>query len=147
MSNIEKVDELLQAFIKEFPMLENSKKLMERNATNLDNNIGLRDFEYKLSEGYKQFENWLNCLFEQEKVPNNIIAINFGLYESEDGIQLYISGSTEWELDDEDWANNNDYFPEGRYAEITLYNELYNFWEDNFELGIFLTLSSTVIFV
>ena len=146
MSNIEKVDELLQVFIKECPTLETSKKLINKNVTNFDNNFGLSGFENNLANSYKQFENWLNVLFEQEKVQDNIIAFNFGLYESEGGIQLYISGSTEWDFDDEDWASNNDYYPEGRYPDITLYKDLYNVWEDNLELGLFLTISSTIIF-
>lgn len=146
MSNIEKIDELIQVFIKEVPTLETSKKLIKKYATNFDNNVDLNDFENNLDKSYKQFENWLNMLFKQEKVQGNIIAFNFGLYESDDHIQLYISGSTEWDFDDEDWASNNDYFPEGRYPDITLYKVLYSFWEDNFELGLFLTISSTIIF-
>ena len=146
MSNIEKVDELLQLFIKECPTLETSDKLIKKYVTNFDINFDLSDFDNDLVKSYLQFENWLNVLFQQEKVQDNIIALNFGLYESEDVIQLYISGSTEWDLNNEDWASYNDYFPEGKYPDITLYKVLYNFREENFVLGLFLTISSTIIF-
>ncbi|WP_060672468.1 hypothetical protein [Rossellomorea vietnamensis] len=144
MSDIEKIDELLISLIKESPTLNNGFNIIEKYAKSIDDSADLKDFRNQLTDSYKQFEDWLNCLFEQEKVPNNILAFNFGLFESEDGIQLYITGSTEWEIDDEEWASNNDYFLEGRYANITLYNDLYNFWEDDFYLGLFLTISSTI---
>ncbi|MEH7012433.1 hypothetical protein V7087_16735 [Neobacillus niacini] len=146
MSDIEKVDELLQSLVKEMPTLINGYNIIEKYAKSIDNTADLSNFRNQLADSYKQFEDWLNELFEQDKVQDDILAFNFGLFESDDGIQLYITGSTEWEVDNEDWASNNDYFPEGRYPNITLYNELYNFWEDKFYLGLFLTISSTITF-
>ncbi|MFC4323223.1 hypothetical protein [Litchfieldia salsa] len=146
MSDIEKVDELLISLIKEVPTLNNGFNIIEQYAKSIDASADLKDLRNQLTYGYKQFEDWLSGLFDQEKVPDDILALNFGLFESADGIQLYITGSSEWEIDDEDWASNNDYFPEGRYPKIALYNELYNFWEDNFYLGLFLTISSTITF-
>ncbi|MFJ5769644.1 hypothetical protein [Psychrobacillus sp. NPDC093180] len=146
MSNIEKVNELLQLFMKEFPTLKNGNKLIGKYVINLADDAEQINLSKDFVKSYKQFENWLNKLFEQEKVPDNIIAINFGLYESDDGIQPYISGSTDWDFHDDDWASSNDYFPEGRYPEITLYKDLLKYRDDNFELGLFLTISSTIIF-
>lgn len=146
MSDIEKVDELLQSLIKEMPTINNGHNIIEKFAKSIDNTTDLSNFKNQLTVSYKQFEDWLNELFELEKVQDDILAFNFGLFESEDGIQLYITGSTEWDLDDEDWASNNDYFPEGRYPNITLYNELYNFFGDKIYLGLFLTISSTITF-
>lgn len=83
-------------------------------------------------------ENWLNNLISKEKANDNIVAVNFGLYETKDSIQLYISGSKEWELDDGDWACNNDYFPGGRYTNVALYDELYKIMNNNFEVGLLL---------
>ncbi|WP_410982691.1 hypothetical protein [Bacillus cereus] len=106
MSDIEKVDERLLAFIKEMPTLKDNKHLIGTFSKKIDKTIELRGFRSQLEEGYYQFEDWLNRLFEKEK---DIVAFNFGLFESEDDIQLYISGSIEWEADDENWASNNDY--------------------------------------
>ncbi|QHE62563.1 MULTISPECIES: hypothetical protein [Rossellomorea] len=145
MSEIEKVDQLLQQFIKEVPTLDNGFSMIEKYTKSVDVSVELRSFRNLLTDGYKEFEVWLNGLFEKENVPDEIIALNFGLFEREDGIQLYITGSSEWEIDDEDWASNNDYFPEGRYPSIKLYNELYNLYEDNFSLRLFTTISSTII--
>ena len=146
MTDIEKVDDLLQSLIKEIPTLKNGYDIIEKYARNIDNTVDLSNFKNQLSTGYKQFENWLNKLFEQEKAQESIQALNFGLFENENGIQLYITGSTEWEFDDDDWASNNDYFPEDRYPSIMLYNDLYDFWNDKFYLGLFLTISSTITF-
>lgn len=146
MSDFEKVEEQLLAFIKEMPTLNNMKNEMVNFAKNIDETVELKDFESQLIESYKQFEDWLTRLFEKEEVKEDIVAFNFGLFENGDGIQLYISGSNEWEVDDENWASNNDYFPEGRYPNIELYKNLYNCLEDNLNLGVFLTISSTIIF-
>ncbi|OXS57134.1 hypothetical protein B0G93_1187 [Bacillus sp. V-88] len=146
MSEIEKVDKLLQQLIKEIPTLDNGFSMIEEYTKNVEESVDLRSFRNLLTDGYKEFDVWLNGLFEKENVPDEINAFNFGLFESEDGIQLYITGSNEWEIDDEDWASNNDYFPEGRYPSIKLYNELYKLYEDNFYLRLFLTISSTIIF-
>lgn len=59
---------------------------------------------------------------------------------------MSISGSKEWDYNDEDWASNNDYFPEGRYPNIELYNYLFKLVEENLELALFLSLASTIIF-
>lgn len=146
MSDIEKVDELIQSLINEMPTLNNGYMIIEKYAKSIDNTVDFNNFRNELNECYKQFEAWLNELFEHEKVQDDIVAVNFGLFEDEKGIQLYITGSTVFEIDDEDWASNNDYFPEGRYPKINLYNQLYKFWEDKFYLGLFLTISSTIIF-
>ena len=146
MLDMEKVDEMILSLIKETPTLTNGYDLIEEYVREMDHTVDLRHFNKQLSTSYKQFENWFNQLLEKEKVQEGIQAFLYGLFEKEDGIQLYITGSTEWELDDDDWASNNDYFPEGRYPRITLYQDLYDFWEEKFYIGLFLTLSSTIIF-
>jgi len=146
MSGIKKVDELLKMLIKELPNLQNGYDIIEKLAKSIDHTIELSIFKKIINDSYTEFENWLNGLFQLEPVQDKIIAFNFGLFESEDGIQIYITGSSEWDSEDEDWVTNNDYFPEDRYPKITLYNELYNFWENKFYLGLFLTISSTIIY-
>ena len=146
MSDIEKVNEQLKTLIKELPHLQNGYDIIEKLAKNIEHTIELSTFNKKLNASYIEFENWLNELFELEPVQDEIIAFNFGLFESEDGIQIYIIGSSEWDSEDEDWATNNDYFPEYRYPNIALYKELYNFWDNQFYLGVFLTISSTIIY-
>ncbi|WP_391557907.1 hypothetical protein [Robertmurraya sp.] len=146
MSNLDKTDELLRNFINEMPTLMNGKNLVEKYVMNFKDSYDIFGYKTEIDNSYKQFEGWLNDLFDKEKAQDDILAFNFGLYETEDSIQLYITGSKEWDYDDEDWACNNDYFPEGRYPNIALYNNLYSSLQDNFQVGLFLTIATTIIF-
>ncbi|PKR77350.1 hypothetical protein CEY16_11500 [Halalkalibacillus sediminis] len=146
MSNIEKIDRLIQSLIEEVPTLDTGFAIIDKYVKSIDESVDLGHFRNQLADSYKPFEDWLNRLLEKEKVPKAILAFNIGLFESEDYIQLYITGSTEWEINDDHWAANNDYFPEGRYPDISLYSELYNLLNENFYLGLFLTISSTITY-
>lgn len=146
MSDIETVDRLIQDFIEEIPTLNNAVDLIEKYARIIDENADISNLKISLPESYHQYEDWLNELFAKEKVPGHIIAFNFGLYESNEGIQLYITGSSEWDMEDDDWACNNNYFPQNRYPDITFYKNLDILWERNFYLGLFLAISSSIFF-
>ena len=147
MSNLEQIDLLLNYFIKNTPTLSNGKEMLETNVASIENVFNFDSYRATLEISYHQFEEWLNNLLDKEKPQEDIIAINFGLYETENSIQLYICGSNEWHSDDESWASNNDYFPEDTYQSITLYENLYRVLENNLVLGTFLTIASTIMFV
>ncbi|MCM3356807.1 hypothetical protein [Psychrobacillus sp. MER TA 171] len=144
MRSHEELEEQLIAFIKQMPTMKSKADLIE--AIESIYNIDIITFQNLLEKSYKEFEDWLNTLLSKEKIPKEIVAINFGIFDKKDSFQLYISGSTEWDGYDDDWASNNDYFPQGRYAEITAYKTLYHLYEEQFYLGLFLTLASTIIF-
>lgn len=55
---------------------------------------------------------WVSELIEGETLPEDIVALNFGLYETPKGYCIYLVGSEEYDEEDEDWACNNDYEPE-----------------------------------
>lgn len=147
MSNLEKTGELIRDFINEMPDLTNGKDLLEKYVLKIEDSFYIGDHKKELDNSYKQFEEWLSNLFDKEKPQDEILAFNFGLFETEDNIQLYITGSKEWEYEDADWACNNDYFPEGRYPCIDIYKDLYIFLGDNFQIGLFLTIATTIMFV
>ncbi|MDM5154768.1 hypothetical protein QUF88_13335 [Bacillus sp. DX1.1] len=147
MSDLEQVDHLLNQFIENSPTLSNGKEAMGKYVAMIDDNFNLSDYKILLERSYYKFEEWLNDLLVKEKPDEDIVAFNFGLYEIENSIQIYISGSNEWDSDDEDWESNNDYFPEGRYLSIPLYDNLYRILDDNFEVGLFLTIASTIILI
>lgn len=73
---------------------------------------------------YQAFEKWLIILLEKEPLPSSIQGLNFGLFETLGGFELYLSGSNEFSYDDPDWACTNDYWPEGRYAKLSTYDEI-----------------------
>ena len=55
---------------------------------------------------------WISELVETETLPEEIVALNFGLYETPKGYCIYLNGSEEYDEEDEDWACNNDYDPD-----------------------------------
>ncbi|WP_142296462.1 hypothetical protein [Lottiidibacillus patelloidae] len=141
------MDKLLQKFIKEIPTMENKDDLINRYMKSIDDNIDPSIYLKQLKLSYKEFERWLHDLLNSEMISDEIVALNFGLFENEYTIQLYITGSKEWEFDDDDWACNNDYFPKGRYASINIYKELKILLENEFDLGLFMTIATTIILV
>lgn len=72
--------------------------------------------------------NWLNLLNSQETIPPEIIALNFGLFETETGYGIYLIGSTEYDEDDSDWACLPCDF-EAKNYQLTLKNTKNNDWE------------------
>jgi hypothetical protein len=56
------------------------------------------------------------------KLPSdlNIVAVNFGLFESESGYQLYLIGSSSYDDTDDDWSTNEDFIPKQKYFDKVL---------------------------
>jgi len=61
------------------------------------------------------FRDWLFRLCETESPDHTIIAYHFGLFERENGFAIYLIGSSEFKIDDEDWAIRNDFEPADKY--------------------------------
>lgn len=56
---------------------------------------------------------WILRINEQEILPKNIVALNFGLYEPY-GVELI--GSSNYDEEDDDWACEEDFIPEERFC-------------------------------
>lgn len=52
---------------------------------------------------------WLIQVNQKEKLPQNIVALNFNLYEGPYALDLI--GSATYDENDEDWACNEDFIP------------------------------------
>lgn len=52
---------------------------------------------------------WLIQINQSEKLPENIVALNFNIYEGPYAIDLI--GSATFDESDEDWACNEDFIP------------------------------------
>lgn len=63
----------------------------------------------------QRFHEWLETMNETEQIDQSIVAFNFGLFESEEGFEMYLSGSKNFDEDDEDWAANMDFEPKEKY--------------------------------
>lgn len=60
----------------------------------------------KIKETIKK---WLIQISQTEKLPENIVALNFNLYEGPYALDLI--GSATFDESDEDWACNEDFIP------------------------------------
>ena len=47
----------------------------------------------------KQIEDWLLELSHNEVIPENIVALNFGIFESENGYCVYLIGSESYDIE------------------------------------------------
>ena len=56
-----------------------------------------KDFQIEL-------ENWLNGIVKTEKPGKEILAFRFGLDEVENGYNLYLAGSENYDEADDEWA-------------------------------------------
>lgn len=77
-------------------------------------------------ESEKDFFDWLDRQLDDE-IPNGIIAFSLNIYESP--FKIEIVGSKEFDVEDEDWACNEDWEPGER--SIFVSDELFgDSWED-----------------
>lgn len=71
------------------------------------------DFSVNFRE---EFFNWIDlCL--SESIPESVIAYSFNLYEP---YRIELIGSASFDLNDEDWACNEDFVPTVRGIDIPL---------------------------
>lgn len=57
-------------------------------------------------------------LGESEAVPEEIQGLNFGIYETENGYCVYLSGAEQYDPEDSDWACDKDYEPKEKYKAV-----------------------------
>ena len=61
--------------------------------------------------------------------PNEVLAFNFGIYESESGYKIYLVGGFEYDEDDDDWACIE--MPEAEHRYLSFPTEMESLlWED-----------------
>jgi hypothetical protein len=67
---------------------------------------------------YHDFIAWLDRLNRSDPPPDRLAAYNIRLFESQVGYMAYLIGSRVYDLDDEDWACNEDYVPIEKYFRL-----------------------------
>ncbi len=63
----------------------------------------------------EKFNDWLNNLNKTETIDPQIVAFNFGLFETSEGYIMYLIGSKTFDPNDDDWAANIDFEPKEKY--------------------------------
>jgi len=65
------------------------------------------------------FNDWLIKIIKTESPDSSIIAINFGIFKSEKGFQLYLAGFEDYDKDNDDWATGlGDFSPNDKYFKL-----------------------------
>ena len=68
----------------------------------------------------KSIADWFDRIGRTNPPPDGIVALNIGIFETPNGYTIYLTGSTEYDPDDDDWACREDYSPKERYFELPL---------------------------
>jgi len=67
---------------------------------------------------------WLDRISDEETLPDDIVGVLVGLFESPEGYALYVTGSKTFDEEDSDWACNLDFEPRSKY--LTCVDETVN---------------------
>ena len=79
----------------------------------------------------EKIEYWLDQMnAETSRLPADIVAFNFGLFETENGYGIYLTGSKSYDEQDDDWACNIDFEPENKYLICASENIKMLKWEE-----------------
>ncbi len=65
----------------------------------------------------REISTWLDNIIEEEQTLDNIIVLNIGIYETDGGYCLYLTGHEEYEEDNDSWAEDVA-FESQRYCHI-----------------------------
>lgn len=72
----------------------------------------------KNEEFEERLSNWVRTLSTEERIPINIKALNFGLFESETGYIVHLYGCENYEEKDDVWSYSEDFVPKKRFLEF-----------------------------
>lgn len=107
---------------------------------NIIHNLNLSYDDIETSES--EFGEWLNILNTDEPIPHSIKSLYFGLFESsENKIQLYLTGSYNWDKEDIEIACEGDFKPKNHYAKLIISRKLNDLIEENQPLGIYISIT------
>ncbi len=101
----------------------------------------------RISACYEDFEEWLNALVVSRPMPPGIVGLYFGLYDTEDGIMLYVSGSSAWDPKDPDWACRNDWFPDEGSIRLDIYRDISMMFSRLSCTGYYLAVAILVVMI
>jgi len=77
-----------------------------------------------------QILNWIERINKSKKRNENIVAYNFGLFETAEGYTVYLTGSESFDENDDDWAANIDFEPKEKYLELPSTESKGKDWEE-----------------
>jgi predicted nucleotidyltransferase len=84
----------------------------------------------------ESFNQWMSKLNQTENVDSEITAFNFGLFETADGYSIYLIGSKNYDLSDDDWATNVDFEPKDKYLHFDIDLVIDKDWEEILKISV-----------
>ncbi len=60
-------------------------------------------------------EEWLKKIAAAESMPQDIVAVNIGMFESDNGYGVYMCGFKEYDGEDDGWTCKPEYEPREKY--------------------------------
>jgi len=72
-----------------------------------------------MTEIKKKVKKWIEDIAKRETLPERIIAVNIGMYETDGGYALYLYGSEKYDEEDSDWACEPEFELSGSYLMLT----------------------------
>ena len=66
----------------------------------------------------RSIADWFDRIGRSSPPADGIVALNIGIFETPNGYTIYLTGSTEYDPDNDDWACREDYSPKERYFEL-----------------------------
>ncbi len=73
---------------------------------------------------------WLNNIESQYNIDQKFVALNFGIYETEQGYCIYMVGSRKYDEENDGWAEDAEDFSPEIFLEITILEDWRNFQKD-----------------
>ncbi|WP_146172202.1 hypothetical protein [Melghirimyces profundicolus] len=93
------------------------------------------------------FNQWLAEELNKKPVPSRTRALNFGLFEKETGVGLYMAESKEWDSEDDDWACPP-YDEPARYApRFKVYDQVQQWFQVNKDVGVLGSIGITTFLI
>ena len=138
------MDELISAL----PRLEDGWALLNRQ---LEARFSIADtplFEHEeFLESYAQFVHWLRSIFEEAPIPKHVEGVVFSVFVSEDGLELYLAGTSASDSGEHHQIETVNIFPEMTFAALDIYRDISSLHEENPEAGEYLALALPVVYV
>ncbi|SNR14700.1 hypothetical protein [Tenacibaculum jejuense] len=72
---------------------------------------------------------WINRISLKEQIPKSVKAFNIGILETKDDYQTYLIGSNSYDLENDDWACEEDFVPKEKYLKLGENSKKWN-WEE-----------------
>ena len=83
---------------------------------------------FDVDQLFERFSNWLMANNEGTLPDSEIVALNFGIFQTKKSYSIYLIGSKSYDPNDDDWACNEDFVPSMKYFEFEKHETIGKDW-------------------